>query len=45
MNNRGEEITMTVDSVDFIGRVTSNVAKTMRGNRYNISFDYYAKEA
>lgn len=43
--NRAEEITMTVDGVAYIGRITSSVQKTMRGNRYGITFDYYAKES
>lgn len=42
--NRGEEITMTIDSVDYIGTLGSRYQKTMTGNLFNISFDYRAKK-
>lgn len=43
--NRATDITMTIDGVNYIGQIASNIQKTMRGNRYNIAFDYYAKAA
>lgn len=43
--NRTEDITMTVDGVNYIGKIVSNLRKSMIGNRFNIEFDYRAREA
>lgn len=38
IDNRGEEITITIDTVDYIGRIVSNVKQTMTGSLFNLAF-------
>lgn len=41
--NRAEEITWTIDGIDYIGRVVGNVGRSMVGNLYNVDFRYRAR--
>lgn len=42
--NKAEEITWDIDGTSYIGRVSSKVDYTMRGNRFDVAFVYYARE-
>jgi hypothetical protein len=42
--NKGEEITWTIDSINYIGYIVGPFVRTMVGNRYNVTFTYRAKE-
>jgi hypothetical protein len=41
--NRAEEITWTIDGIDYIGRVVGSVGRSMVGNLYNVDFRYRAR--
>jgi hypothetical protein len=42
--NRANEITATIDGVNYIGRRVSPRKTTMSGAVFNINFTYYARE-
>lgn len=41
--NSANDITMTVDGIDYIGRIQGGHKATMTGVLHNISFSYYAE--
>lgn len=43
--NRAEEITWTIDGIDYIGRVVGGVSRSMVGNLFNVDFRYRARVA
>lgn len=42
--NKSETVTWTIDSVDYSGVFDGGWRKTKKGNRYSVTFVYYAKE-
>lgn len=42
VTNRAEDITMTLDGLSYIGRITSDLRTRKQGSWYRIEFDYYA---
>jgi len=42
--NRAEEVTATIDGIDYIGRLRGPLRRTMTGIYYNMEFDYRARE-
>lgn len=41
--NRAEEITWTIDGIDYIGKVSGAVSRSMVGNLFNVDFRYRAR--
>lgn len=44
ITNRTEEVTWTIDGVNYSGRLKGRIRKHMVGPLFNVSFTYYAKE-
>lgn len=44
LTNQAEDITWTIDGIDFIGNITSDLDRTMNGNVWSLSFTYHARE-
>lgn len=42
--NRANEVTMEIDGINYVGRITGPVTRTMTGIRYNLAFEYRARE-
>lgn len=36
--NRAEQVTFTIDDIDYIGKIVSKIRMTMTGNRFNVSY-------
>lgn len=41
--NRAEQITFTIDSIDYIGSITSNITLTMNGSLFNLAYTLRCK--